>query len=75
MTTVEPKISDPDTSEGDPRLSHLVSHESWYRGYTLGEMITALCGHRFIPSRDPEQYPLCQKCKEAAGRIDRSKSN
>ncbi len=35
------------------------------RGYVLGEEITALCGERFIPTRDPYQYPVCEACRAA----------
>jgi len=28
-----------------------------------GTPIEALCGHVWIPSRDPKQLPLCQECK------------
>lgn len=31
-----------------------------------GTPVTALCGHRWIPSRDPERFPLCPTCKEIA---------
>lgn len=30
----------------------------------LGFPLLALCGHRFIPSRDPKNYPVCPKCME-----------
>jgi hypothetical protein len=35
------------------------------RGYVLGEEITALCGEKFIPTRDPYQYPVCEGCRAA----------
>ena len=28
-----------------------------------GTPLEALCGHVWIPSRDPKQLPLCEKCK------------
>jgi hypothetical protein len=28
-----------------------------------GTPLEALCGHIWIPSRDPKQLPLCEKCK------------
>jgi hypothetical protein len=33
------------------------------RGYVLGEEITALCGEKFIPTRDPNKYPVCEACR------------
>jgi hypothetical protein len=29
-----------------------------------GTPLEALCGHVWVPSRDPKQLPLCQQCKE-----------
>ena len=34
------------------------------RALVTGEAITALCGKRWVPSRDPERYPICPTCKE-----------
>ena len=28
-----------------------------------GTPLEALCGHVWIPSRDPKQLPLCEACK------------
>lgn len=32
-----------------------------------GTPIEALCGHVWVPSRDPKQLPVCQKCKDIYG--------
>jgi hypothetical protein len=29
-----------------------------------GTPIEALCGHVWVPSRDPKQLPMCQRCKD-----------
>ena len=29
-----------------------------------GIALEALCGHIWVPSRDPRNLPLCQPCKE-----------
>ncbi|MSY81129.1 MAG: DUF3039 domain-containing protein, partial [Actinobacteria bacterium] len=29
-----------------------------------GQAVRALCGKKWIPSRDPEKYPICPVCKE-----------
>lgn len=29
-----------------------------------GFEVEALCGHRWIPSRDPKEYPVCERCME-----------
>ncbi len=30
----------------------------------MGTPLTALCGHVFVPQRDPQKLPVCPKCKE-----------
>ena len=39
------------------------------RAYVTGEAIEALCGKKWVPTRDPSRYPVCPTCKErkAAG--------
>ena len=32
-----------------------------------GTPIEALCGHVWVPSRDPRSLPVCQKCKDVYG--------
>lgn len=32
----------------------------------LGIPLEALCGKRWVPSRDPERFPVCPTCKERA---------
>ena len=29
-----------------------------------GTPIEALCGHVWVPARDPKQLPVCQRCKD-----------
>ena len=39
------------------------------RAYVTGEAIDALCGKKWVPTRDPSRYPICPTCVErkAAG--------
>ena len=30
----------------------------------MGTPVEALCGHVWVPARDPKQLPVCQACKE-----------
>jgi hypothetical protein len=30
----------------------------------MGTPVVALCGKVWVPSRDPEKYPVCPECKE-----------
>lgn len=59
-----------DTGDGDhDRFAHYVRKDDHMRGYVMGEEIEALCGKKWIPSRDPKRYPVCPTCKELAGRL------
>lgn len=77
MTDLEtlPAETIPDTEEvtetGEPIVAHIVKTK---RGETAaakvlearinGTPLEALCGHVWVPSRDPKRLPMCQACKE-----------
>jgi len=54
-----------DTGTKGPEIAHIITKDDQMRGYVYGEEITAVCGEKFIPTRDPDRYPLCDACKEA----------
>jgi hypothetical protein len=58
------------TDEGDhERFAHIV----WTPGRNaaavltearvMGTPVTALCGKKWVPSRDPARFPICPECK------------
>ena len=54
------------TDEGDhERLSHYVEKEKLTEAMVMGTPVIALCGKVWVPSRDPEKYPVCPECEEA----------
>ncbi len=60
----------PDEGDHD-RFSHYVigGGEAVMRSALTGEPVTALCGKVWVPSRDPQRYPICPICEEVqAGR-------
>lgn len=46
------------------RYSHFVRKEKIVESAVLGNPVTALCGKKWVPSRDPEKFPVCPVCKE-----------
>jgi Protein of unknown function (DUF3039) len=53
------------TDDGDhDRFAHYCKKGDVARAYVTGEAITALCGKKWVPTRDPKQYPVCPTCKE-----------
>lgn len=69
-TITEERIDEdtrPVTGDGDgdhDRFAHIVRKDDQMRGYVFGETVTALCGKKWVPSRDPSRYPVCPTCKE-----------
>ena len=55
---------------GEPTCAHIVKTEPGESAQAkvleariYGTPLEALCGHRWVPSRDPKQLPLCEECK------------
>ena len=61
-----PPTTKPITEEvletGEPSMAHIVKTEPGEDA--ASKVLEALCGHVWIPSRDPKQLPLCDKCKD-----------
>jgi hypothetical protein len=54
-----------DTDGGDhDRFAHYARKDDVTRAYITGEAITALCGKKWVPTRDPSRYPICPTCVE-----------
>jgi hypothetical protein len=68
--TVRPE-EDLTTETGEPVVAHIVKTEPGENAAAkvleariTGTPIEALCGHVWVPSRDPRQLPMCQACRE-----------
>jgi Protein of unknown function (DUF3039) len=60
-----PATSDADTDD-DHRHAHYARKDEIVRAAVEGGLVTALCGWKFQPVRDPQRFPVCPKCKELA---------
>lgn len=60
LTKPELKIDDGDHD----RFSHYVKKEKILQSAVSGKAVRALCGKKWIPTRDPEKFPICPICKE-----------
>lgn len=60
-TLVEPKLIEPGDHE---RFSHYVRKEKIVESAVMGTPVVALCGKVWVPSRDPQKFPVCPTCKE-----------
>ncbi|MFL6060454.1 MAG: DUF3039 domain-containing protein [Marmoricola sp.] len=51
--------------DGDhERFSHYVPKDKLMDAMVNGTPVVALCGKVWIPSRDPQKFPVCPDCKE-----------
>ncbi|WP_246004171.1 DUF3039 domain-containing protein [Nocardioides marmoriginsengisoli] len=51
--------------EGDhERFSHYVPKDKLMEAMVNGTPVIALCGKVWVPSRDPQKFPVCPDCKE-----------
>ncbi len=51
--------------EGDhERFSHYVPKHKLTEAMVMGTPVIALCGKVWVPSRNPDRYPVCPECKE-----------
>lgn len=72
VSTEQRTSSDTDTRSDDPIFSHIIDRGDDKRhvldilleARIEGIELTGLCGHKFVPERDPKKYDLCPKCKE-----------
>lgn len=47
------------------RFSHYVSKADIVRSATQGVSVYALCGKKWRPRKNPNQFPVCPECKKA----------
>ena len=51
--------------QGDhERFSHYVKKDRIVESAVMGSAVVALCGKVWVPSRDPEKFPVCPDCKK-----------
>jgi Protein of unknown function (DUF3039) len=51
--------------DGDhERFSHYVPKAKLMQAMVDGTPVRALCGKLWVPSRDPQRFPICPQCKE-----------
>ena len=49
---------------GHDRFSHYARKDQLTEAMVMGTPLVALCGKVWVPSRDPNRYPVCPACKE-----------
>ena len=54
-----PKLDDGDHD----RFAHYVLKDKLAGAYVEGTPVVALCGKVWVPSRDPQRFPVCPQCQ------------
>lgn len=67
-TIVDRSTQEVDGHERD-RMSHYAKREDILAAAVEGTPITALCGKKWVPSRDPDNYPVCKTCQEILDKL------
>jgi hypothetical protein len=52
-----------DDEGGHDRYAHYIKKEKVVESAVTGKAVRALCGKKWVPSHDPEKYPICPACK------------
>jgi hypothetical protein len=67
-------VIDPVT--GEPRYAHIVAPDGQHTALELvmrarvnGTPVTAICGHTWVPDRDPKRFPICARCREIRAQL------
>ena len=63
--TLTEELTEYRVQEGDhERFSHYADRDKIMEAMVTGTPIKALCGKVWVPSRDPNRFPVCPTCKE-----------
>jgi len=64
-TTIVKERPDTVYEDGDQdRFSHYVPRAKLTEALVMGTPVVALCGKVWVPTHNPEKYPVCPTCKE-----------
>ncbi len=62
QTQTQPNYTYEDGDE--ERFSHYVPKDKLMAAMIDGIPVKALCGKMWVPSRDPDRFPICPQCKD-----------
>lgn len=63
--TIERERVEQPADPGDhERFAHYVKKDKIMESALEGGAVVALCGKVWVPSRDPQKFPVCPECKE-----------
>lgn len=54
---------EPTEGSGPEDFAHYTQADGVVDAIVEGREVVALCGYRFVPSRDPNRFPVCPPCQ------------
>ncbi|WGW10797.1 DUF3039 domain-containing protein [Saxibacter everestensis] len=57
------------------RFSHYAPKDKIMESMVTGQPLIALCGKVWVPSRDPQKFPVCPQCKAIYEGMDAGKGD
>jgi hypothetical protein len=57
-------VANTNTNGDHDKFAHYAKASEITEAFVMGTEITALCGKKWVPTRDGNGFPLCQTCKE-----------
>jgi hypothetical protein len=70
MNKTEEKLEQVEAGDHE-RYSPYVKKDKIVESAVMGSAVVALCGKVWVPSRDPERFPVCPDCKEIFEKLKR----
>lgn len=70
MNKTEEKLDQVENGDHE-RYSHYVKKDKIVESAVMGNAVVALCGKVWVPSRDPERFPVCPECKAIFEKLKR----
>lgn len=69
---IEPRLDDTDTGDHDHYAHYILGRDpkaKITKAMVEGTPLRALCGKRWVPSRDASRYPVCPDCQKIKDRL------
>ena len=63
QTVIDERVQDAESGDHE-RFSHYVPKAKLTEAMVMGTPVVALCGKVWVPSRNPDKFPVCPDCKE-----------
>lgn len=74
-STESDTLTRPDTTDGGDhdKFAHYVRKNEITESAVTGTAVTAICGKKWIPTRLPDEFPVCPDCKRIYDQLKSSK--